>query len=329
VALSRGTATETHGARRSTVRAKAETMSAEPPPRSSERLHRRARERGADPRLYALVRAPLSVLLRLWFRVHISGASNIPARGAAIIAPNHKSFLDAFFIALATRRHVRFMAKSELIEGPLGWLFSRLGAFPVRRGESDAEAIETARAILAQGGLLVIFPEGTRVEDPDALGAPHHGAGRLAVSSGAPIVPAAIAGTQRLWFGPLPKPRRVRLAFMAPIEASRLADEPDAVAEIIDRQVWPSVREAYGRELARPGVILAGLTAVGLGAGLLARRRGIAPPRVLGVVEPGKVRRRRRRRRRARRMRRRVRRLRRGVRVGLALWRVSRQLRRR
>jgi 1-acyl-sn-glycerol-3-phosphate acyltransferase len=304
-------------------------MSGERQPRTSERLHRRARERGADRLLYALVRAPLALLLRLWFRVHISGASNIPARGAAIVAPNHKSFLDAFFIALATRRHVRFMAKSELMEGPLGWLFVRLGAFPVRRGGSDAEAMETARTILERGGLLVIFPEGTRVEDPNALGAPHHGAGRLAVASGAPIVPAAIAGTQRLWFGPLPKPRRVRLTFMPPIAARRVADEPDAVAEIIDRQVWPSVREAYGRELARPGLILAGLAAVGLGAGLLARRRGIAPPRLLGVVEPGNVRRRRRRHRRLRRVRRRVRRVRRGLRVGLALWRASRRLRRR
>ena len=144
------------------------------------------------------------------------------------------------------------MAKTELMRGPLGWLFVRLGAFPVRRGEADADAIETARSILEQGGLVVVFPEGTRVEDPRALGSPHHGAGRLALQSGAPIVPAAIAGTHKLWLGPLPKPRRVQVSFLAPIDPQRLAGRPEAVEEIIDRRVWPSVRREYGRQLVRP-----------------------------------------------------------------------------
>src|SRR5882762_9738671 len=90
-------------------------------------------------------------LLRLYFRVHISGAENIPASGAAVIVPNHKSFLDSFFLALATKRHLRFMGKSELFEGIWGRPFVALGAFPVRRGESDQDALETARTILQQG----------------------------------------------------------------------------------------------------------------------------------------------------------------------------------
>jgi 1-acyl-sn-glycerol-3-phosphate acyltransferase len=130
------------------------------------------------------VRLLVVPLLRLWFRVRISDAENIPPEGAAIIAPNHKSFLDAFFLAIATRRHVRYMAKTELFCGPPGWLFPRLGAFPVRRGEAEAEAIETAGLILEQGGLLVMFPEGTRVEESDALGSPHRSAGRLALETG-------------------------------------------------------------------------------------------------------------------------------------------------
>ena len=260
-------------------------------------MHRRAREDGVDARLYALVRALLTPLLRVWFRVRLSGREHIPAEGPAIVAPNHKSFLDAFFVGLATRRHVRFMAKTELLEGPGGRLLLRLGAFPVRRGEADAEAMATAREILGQGGLLVIFPEGTRVEDAGALGSPHHGAGRLALETGAPIVPAAIAGTQRLWLGPFPKPRRVQLSFMPAIEPVDLAGRPDAVSEIIDGRVWPSVASAYGRELARPGLILAGLTAIGLGAGLVARRRSRGEPRLLGVLEPRNVRRREARRR--------------------------------
>jgi len=233
----------------------------------------------------------------LWFWVRISGAEHIPSTGAAILAPNHKSFLDAFFVAIATRRKVRFMVKSELLSGPLGWLFLRLGAFPVRRGEADAEAMQTARLILEQGGLLVVFPEGTRVEDAHALGSPHHGAGRLALQTGAPIVPAAIAGTQRLWLGPIPKPRRVQLAFLPAIDPQPLSDRPDALDALVDRELWPAVQREYQRELARPGLILAALAAIGVGGGLLARRRARADTRVIGVVEPLKARRRMARRR--------------------------------
>jgi 1-acyl-sn-glycerol-3-phosphate acyltransferase len=261
-----------------------------------ERAHLHARERGVAAPLYAIVRLLVTPVLRLWFRVRISGAENIPERGAAIIAPNHKSFLDAFFLGIAIRRHVRFMAKTELFKGPLGWLFLRLGAFPVRRGEADAQAMQTAGMILEQGGLLVLFPEGTRVQDPHALGSPHHGAGRLALASGAPIIPAAIAGTHRLWLGPIPKPRRVQLTFAPAIDAQKFSDRADPLSELIDRELWPAVEREYRRELARPGLILATLAAIGLGSGLIARRRARAQTRLLGVVEPRKVRRREARR---------------------------------
>lgn len=267
-------------------------------PTKLERAHRRARGAGVSAPLYVLVRTLLEPLLRLWFRARISGAERIPHEGAAIIAPNHKSFLDAFFVGIATPRYVRYMAKTELFRGPLGWLFPRLGAFPVRRGETDAEAIETARTILRQGGLVVVFPEGTRVEEADALGSPHHGAGRLALETGAPLIPAAISGTRHLWFGPIPKPRRVQLTFLDPIDPQRLADRPDAVVELVDRELWPAVQREYGSQLARPGLILAALAAIGLGGGLLARRRARAPkPRLLGTVEPLSVRRHEARRR--------------------------------
>ncbi|MGZ4279021.1 MAG: lysophospholipid acyltransferase family protein [Solirubrobacteraceae bacterium] len=259
-----------------------------------ERAHARARRRGVLVALYAPVRLLLVPVLRLWFRLRVSGREDVPADGPAIIAPNHKSFMDAFFVGVATRRHVRYMAKTEIFRGPLAWLLVRLGAFPVRRGEADAEAMRTAQAILEQGGVVVIFPEGTRVEDPDALGAPHHGAGRLALDTGAPIVPAAISGTAHLWFGPIAKPRRVQVAFLPPI-AIPVAATPDAVSEIVDRELWPAVQAEYGRLRARPGLILAGLAAIGLGGGLAARHRAAAKPRILGVVPPRRLRRRRRR----------------------------------
>ena len=127
--------------------------------------------------------------LRTYFRMHVSGREHVPAEGAAIVAPNHKSFLDSFFIGVCTRRHLRFMAKTELIEARYGRLLVRLGAFPVRRGAADEDALETARTVLRQGGLLALFPEGTRIRDPDKLGHPKRGAGRLALEQGAPIVP--------------------------------------------------------------------------------------------------------------------------------------------
>jgi 1-acyl-sn-glycerol-3-phosphate acyltransferase len=250
-----------------------------------------------------LARVLLAPLLRGWFGLRATGREHVPAQGAVIIACNHKSFLDPFFIGIALRRDLRFMAKQELFGGPLGWLLSRLGAFPVRRGAADAVAMRTARAILAQGGALVMFPEGTRVGDPAALGLPHHGAGRLALETAAPLVPAAIAGTDHLWLGPLPRPRRVQLAFGRAIDPRPLAGRPDALTQLVDGELWPAVREEYTHERTRPGLLLAGLAALGLGGGLLARRQAHARPRILGVVEPLKVRRRRARRERLERLR--------------------------
>ena len=263
----------------------------------AQRAHAYARERGVSPRLYAFVRALATVVLRGWFRFRIIGAEHVPPEGPAIVAPNHKNFLDPFFVGLALRRHVRFMAKGEMFRGPLGGLFLRLGAFPVRRGEADAEAIETSRAILAAGGLVVVFPEGTRIADPDALGSPHHGAARLALETGAPIVPAAISGTAHLWRGALPRLKRVQLAFLFPV-AAEPAEGRDELSELIDDRVWPAVRDEYGRLRAAPGLVAAGLAALGVGGGVLAKRRIEArrKPHLLGVVTPRRLRRKRARR---------------------------------
>jgi 1-acyl-sn-glycerol-3-phosphate acyltransferase len=268
--------------------------------RRARAAHLYARERGVLQPLYACVRLLTVVVLRGWFRVRITGAEHIPATGPTIVAPNHKNFLDAFFVGLATHRRVRFMAKIELFRGPLAWLFLWLGAFPVRRGEADAEAVETARAILAGGGLVVVFPEGTRVEQPDALGAPHHGAGRLALETGAPIIPAAITGTAHLWRGALPKLRRVQLTFLPAVTPDQTVGGEDAISELIDDRVWPAVQEEYGRLRATPGVIVTALAAIGVAGGLVAKRRLAAQrkPKLLGTVAPRKQRRRRRKLRR-------------------------------
>jgi 1-acyl-sn-glycerol-3-phosphate acyltransferase len=240
---------------------------------TNEEAHRLAREKGVSRPLYAVARFLIGGFLRTWYRLHIGGAENIPAEGATIVAPNHKSFWDSFFVALATKRHVRFMGKSELFEGRKGRLLVRLGAFPVRRGQSDEDALETARTILRQGGLLSLFPEGTRIRDPASLGSPRRGAARLALETGAPVVPAAITGTERLFVGPFPRPVRVQVAFAPPVPVSDLEATPDAATELIEDQVWPEVQREYGRLRSRPTMVAAGLALVGLG-GLALRRRG-------------------------------------------------------
>jgi 1-acyl-sn-glycerol-3-phosphate acyltransferase len=238
-----------------------------------EEAHRLAREKGINPFAYFVARLILVPLLRVFFGLRATGAENIPTTGAVVIAPNHKSFWDSFFIAVCTPRHLRFMAKTELIEARYGKLLVRLGAFPVRRGQSDADALETARTILRQGGLLALFPEGTRIRDPDELGHPRRGAGRLALETGAPLVPAAITGTEKLFLGPIPKPRRVQVAFSEPLLVSEIAATPEGASQLVDEMLWPEVEDEYRRLRARPTLVAAGLAALGLGGFLIRRRR--------------------------------------------------------
>ena len=241
---------------------------------TNEEAHRLAREKGVSRPLYAFVRALVAPFLRIWFRMHVSGAEHIPKTGAAIIAPNHKSFWDSFFIAVCTRRHLRFMAKSELIEARYGRLLVRLGRLPgaPRHARTPTRSRPLA-SILEQGGLLALFPEGTRIRDPEELGNPKRGAGRLALETGVPLVPTAITGTEQLFLGPIPKPRRVQVAFAEPIAVHELASTPEAAGELVEEMLWPEVEGEYRRLRARPGVVAAGLAALGIGSGLLVQRQ--------------------------------------------------------
>ena len=240
---------------------------------TNEEAHQLAREKGVSRPLYAVVKAIVAPFMRVYFRLRIVGAQRIPREGAVIIAPNHKSFWDSFFIGVATKRHVRYMAKSELFERPTARLLVRLGAFPVRRGAADADALETARTVLRQGGVLAVFPEGTRIRDPDELGEPRSGAGRLALETCTPLVPAAISGTENLFLGPLPKPTRVAISFGEPIEVAGLGPSPETAREIVAEELWPEVQREFGMLRAHRGLIAAGLAALGLGAGVATRRR--------------------------------------------------------
>jgi 1-acyl-sn-glycerol-3-phosphate acyltransferase len=234
-----------------------------------EEAHRLARSKGSNPVLYFLVRLVLIPLMRLVFGLTATGTEHIPKTGPVVIAPNHKSFWDAFFIAAVVRRRLHFMGKAELFRGWRGRLFIALGGFPVLRGASDAEAIETSRAVLERGDVLALFPEGTRVADPDKLGIPRRGATRLAIETGAVIIPTAITGTEKRR-GHLP--RRVRIAFGEPVPVTDLSPTPEHAGLLLEQTVWPSISEDYQRLRAAPGLVAAGVAALGIGYAIHRRR---------------------------------------------------------
>jgi 1-acyl-sn-glycerol-3-phosphate acyltransferase len=157
------------------------------------RYHRRTRKR--VPWLQTLVLALLLPVLSLISRVRITGRENIPD-GGYIAASNHRSVLDALFVALAIRRRIRFMGKSELFDGHWGWLLNRLGAFPVQRGVWDTDAFETAATVLKRGRVMSIFPEGGvhsgRVPAKS-------GVGHIAHLAGATVLPVYLDGTRSVY----------------------------------------------------------------------------------------------------------------------------------
>lgn len=191
-----------------------------------------------------------------------AAGEHLPATGPLLLAANHRSFLDPFVIGTLVRRPVYYMAKRELFEKRWqAWLLSSLGAFPVDRGASDAEAIETASAIVRRGDCVVVFPEGTRVRS-GPLGAPRRGVGRLALQTGAPVVPVAVIGTEGVRRGWCIRPRKVRLRVGRPLRFPLSQPATPGVAAAMTQRIWACVSlqwEWLGgtvperSELQRPG----------------------------------------------------------------------------
>ena len=124
-------------------------------------FHERTRRREADW-VYEATRLVTGLYSWTFFRARAEGAERVPPSGPLILAPNHFSFMDHFFLGVSTRRKVRFMAKSQLFSGPLQWVYTHGGVFPVRRGYADEEAFVTAETILADGGCVAMYCEGVR-----------------------------------------------------------------------------------------------------------------------------------------------------------------------
>ncbi len=204
-------------------------------------LHRRAREKGVQPIVYWLLRAVLQPFFHLYFRLSRIGREHVPQDGPVIIAANHRSFLDPFVIATIARRPLYYVAKEELFTYRwVAWILNALGAFPVSRGTGDREMIDTAKAILARGDAVLIFPEGTRTR-PGSLGRPKRGVGRLALETGAPVVPVAVIGTEAVRRGWRFRPHKVRIRIGRALTFPRVEEASPQLAGAVTDRIWPCV----------------------------------------------------------------------------------------
>lgn len=169
-------------------------------PRPSEyfdKFHERARTQ--EPNwVYEMVRTITVMYGLIFFRMRCIGSDNVPVAGKAILAPNHFSFMDHFFTGAFIRRRVRFMAKSQLFTKPMEWIYSPGGVFPVRRGHVDEDAFITANTVLERGDTIVMYCEGGRSRTGKVSERARPGIGRLVLQAGAPVVPIAIHGSQRV-----------------------------------------------------------------------------------------------------------------------------------
>jgi glycerol-3-phosphate dehydrogenase (NAD(P)+) len=203
--------------------------------------HERTRTRGVNPLVYWIVRGVLQPLMLVYFRLSRIGREHVPREGGVLLAPNHRSFLDPFVIGICVGRPVYFVAKRELFRARWqGWLLNCLGAFPVKRGESDEEAMETARLLLERGEMVLIFPEGTRIRR-GSLGKPKRGVGRLALQTGVPVVPIAVTGSERARRGWRIRPVKVKIRLGRPLTFPRVEQPSKRLAAEVTERIWPCV----------------------------------------------------------------------------------------
>lgn len=176
--------------------------------------------------LYWIIKALLTPVLRLCYRVRIEGRDGVPTRGPVILAANHRSFMDSLFLPLVIRRRVTFVAKAEYFDDKkTAWFFRGVGQIPIRRegGSASERALASATEVLERGQVFGIYPEGTRTRD-GFLHRGHTGVARLALRTGAPIVPVGMIGTDEI--NPIDRKlprlfRTVRIRFGSPITVDR------------------------------------------------------------------------------------------------------------
>jgi 1-acyl-sn-glycerol-3-phosphate acyltransferase len=211
----------------------------ERPPEHFEPYHARVRA-GEPDAMYEIVRIVTVLHALITFRARSIGSENVPI-GPVILAPNHASFMDHFFTGAFPRRRIQFMAKSQLFSLPiLTDIFSHGGVFPVRRGGGDDEAFISAFKILERGGAIGMYCEGGRTRNGDVAAEARPGIGRLALESGAPVVPVAMLGShqvrnwKRLHFPRVTVSYGAPLRFVA-IQSPTREQQQEAADRILDR----------------------------------------------------------------------------------------------
>ncbi|HTR75344.1 MAG TPA: lysophospholipid acyltransferase family protein [Solirubrobacterales bacterium] len=202
---------------------------------------------------YTAARVLVTIPTIVLYRVTARGRRNVPRRGAAVLAPNHFSQADHFFVGVYLWRKVRFMAKSQLFGPPvLTYILKVGGVFPVRRGHRDEKAFETAYELIRQGELVLVYAEGGRSRSGE-LGTAKRGIGRIALESGVPIIPTAIHGSagvrgwKRLRFPRVTVEYGEPLTF--PVEPQPSRERQQEVAD----QIFARVRELYEGLATRSG----------------------------------------------------------------------------
>ena len=194
---------------------------------------------------YTFARIVLTLPTILIYRVRGIGVKNVPREGPLVLAPNHFSQMDHFFVGVYLRRKIRFMAKSQLFGPPvLTYIYKHGGVFPVRRGQHDEETFKTAYQLLDQGEMLLVYAEGGRSRSGE-MGEPKPGIGRIALESGAPVVPVAIHGSARVRGWKRLRFPRVTVQFGEPMT---FGVEPSSSRERqleVATKIFGEVREMY------------------------------------------------------------------------------------
>ena len=218
---------------------------------ATERLHARVlatADRPLSRFVYWLCKT-VSLLAGLcYFGLRVRGGEHLHTSGPAILAPVHRSNLDVPLIAGKCPRRLRSLAKQAMFAGPVsGWFSACIGAFPVQRNSLDRVALNTAQELLADGQMLLVFPEGTRGTGR-AVGDVHTGCAYLAEATGAPVIPIGVAGTEEAMppGARLPRPTRVAISVGAPIEPASVI-----VAGASGRQRRRALAEAVRLEMQR------------------------------------------------------------------------------
>jgi 1-acyl-sn-glycerol-3-phosphate acyltransferase len=220
------------------------------------RFHERARTRDPDW-VYEMVRIVTTLHAWITFRARGIGAEKVPPEGPVVLAPNHFSFMDHFFLGVAIRRKVRFMAKSQLFVRPMQWIYSHGGVFPVRRGYSDEEAFATANSILGRGGCVAMYSEGGRSRTGKLSDTVKRGIGRLVLESGATVVPVAIHGSSHVRNWRKLQFPKVTVLFGDPIRWERVPEPTREQQQRVANEIFVEIRALYAQldALGREGVV--------------------------------------------------------------------------